>query len=114
LAKLECLPEDGTVDLDRGDDGAPSRALLATLGFEGVIARQGVPAPVQAGARWVVERTHNGMNGDDKLRRCTEKAQAVVDFYLVRAAALVVVRPLIQRARRRYRWLSRPTTRRLT
>jgi hypothetical protein len=53
------------------------------------------------------------MNGYGKLRRCTEKAEAVVDFYLFLAAALVVVRQLVQRARTRYRWPTRPTTRRL-
>lgn len=53
------------------------------------------------------------MNGYGKLRRCTEKAQAVVDFYLFPAAALVVVRQPIQRARPRDPWPSRPTARRL-
>ena len=53
------------------------------------------------------------MNGYGKLRCCTEKQAAVVDFYLFLAAALVVLRQLIQRARRHYRWPSRPTTRRL-
>ncbi len=113
LDKLGGLPEDVTVHLDRGYDGGPTRALLAELGFAGAIARKGVPAPVQAGARWVVERTHGWMNGYGKLRRCTEKRQAVVDFYLFLAAALVVVRQLIQRARLRYRWPTRPTVRRL-
>ncbi|MDP9365014.1 MAG: IS5/IS1182 family transposase, partial [Chloroflexota bacterium] len=37
----------------------------------------------------------------------------VVDFYLFLAAAFVVTRCLIQRARPRYRWPGRPTTRRL-
>ena len=91
----------------------PTRALLDALGFDGAIARKGVPAPVQAGARWVVERTHQWMNGFGKLRRCTEKLRPVVDFYLFLAAALVVLRQLIQRARLRYRWHSRPTSRRL-
>jgi hypothetical protein len=53
------------------------------------------------------------MNGYGKLRRCTEKRAAVVDSYLFLAAALVVIRRLIQRARLRYRWPTRPTTRRL-
>ena len=44
------------------------------------------------------------MNAFGKLRRCTEKRQAVVDFYLFLAAALVFLRPLIQGARTRYRW----------
>jgi hypothetical protein len=48
------------------------------------------------------------MNGFGKLRRCTEMRQSVVDFYLVLAAALVVLRQLIERARHRYRWASRP------
>jgi hypothetical protein len=113
LDKLARLPEDVTVHLDRGYAGRPTRALLTALGFEGAIARKGVPAPIQAGTRWVVERTHSWMNGYGKLRRCTEKVQAVVDFYLFLAAALVVIRQLIQRARRRYRWPTRPTTRRL-
>ena len=113
LDKLDRLPDEVTVHLDRGDDGSPTRALLNALGFDGAIARKGVPAPVQAGARWVVERTHSWMNGYGKLRRCTEKLRSVVDFYLFLAAALVVLRQLVQRARLRYRWPARPTTRRL-
>ena len=113
LDKLDRPPDKPTVHLDRGYDGGPTRALLAALGFDGAIARKGVPAPVQAGARWVVERTHSWMNGYGKLRRCTEKRAAIVDFYLFLAAALVVIRQLIQRARLRFRWATRPTSRRL-
>jgi len=113
LGKLDGLPAAVTVHLDRGYDNGPTRALLAELGLDGAIARKGVPAPIQAGSRWVVERTHAWMNGYGKLRRCTEKQAAVVDFYLFLAAAFVVVRQLIQRARTRYRWPMRPTTRRL-
>jgi hypothetical protein len=113
LEKLDGLPDDVTVHLDRGDDGNPTRALLDSLGFDGAIARKGVPAPLQAGSRWVVERSHGWMNGYGKLRRCTEKLRPVVDFYLFLAAALVVLRQLIQRARLRYRWPTRPTVRRL-
>jgi DDE family transposase len=113
LDKLDGLPDAVTVHLDRGYDSTTTRALLDALGFDGAIARKGVPAPVQAGARWVVERAHSWMNSYAKLRRCTEKQAAVVDFYLFLAAALVVIRQLIQRARLRYRWNSRPTARRL-
>jgi hypothetical protein len=113
LDKLDRLPDELTVHLDRGYDGGPTRALLDALGFDGAIARKGVPAPIQAGSRWVVERTHQWMNGYGKLRRCTEKLRPVVDVYLFLAAALVVIRQLIQRARLRYRWPSRPTSRRL-
>ena len=60
-----------------------------------------------------IERTHSWMNSYGKLRRCTEKRRSVVDCYLFLAAALVVLRQLIQRARLRYRWPTRPTSRRL-
>jgi transposase len=112
LDALGPLPET-TVHLDRGYDSGVSRALLDALGFTGMIARKGVPAPLQVGQRWVVERTQSWMNGYGKLRRCTEKTKEVVDFYLFLAAAVVVTRCLIQRARTRYRWPGRPTTRRL-
>jgi hypothetical protein len=102
-AQVGSLPEDVNVDLDRG-----------SLGFTGEIARKGVPAPIQAGKRWVVERTHAWMNGYGKLRRYTEKDGAVVDFYPYLAAAIVTLRMLIRRATtQQYRWDSRPTTRRL-
>jgi hypothetical protein len=101
------LPDDVTVYLDRGYDGQPSRTLLDAFGFQGAIARKGVSAPLQAGT--LGGRAHALV----KLRRCTEKRSAVVDFYLLLAAAIVVIRRLIQCARSRYRWPSRPTTRRL-
>lgn len=115
LAKLgpERLPTDVTVHLDAASNNRPTQALLADWGFTGAIARKGVPAPIQAGSRWTVERTHSWMNGYGKLRRCTEKRRVVVDFYLFLAAALVVLRRLIQAARTRYRWPTRPTSRRL-
>ena len=113
LAKLGPLPDGVTAHLDRAYEGAPTRALLHHLGFTGDIARKGVPAPLQAGKRWVVERTQAWMNGYGKLRRCTERHGAIVDFYLFLAAAFVTVRMLIQRARTRFRWPGRPTTRRL-
>jgi hypothetical protein len=53
------------------------------------------------------------MNGYGKLRRCTDKDGEIVDFFLYLAAAIVTVRQLIQKARSRYRWATRPTTRRL-
>ena len=107
------LPAGRTCHLDRGYDSTVTRRVLDELGFAGQIARTGVPAPIQAGTRWVVERTHPWMNGYGKLRRCTERDAKIVDFYLYLAAALVTLRQLIQRARTRYRWDTRPTTKRL-
>ena len=113
LDALGPLPTAISVHLDRGYAGAPTRTLLHALDLTGVIARKGVPAPLQAGRRWVVERTQSWMNGYGKLRRCTERRGVVVDFYLLLAAAFVVTRCLIREARFRYRWPGRPTTRRL-
>ena len=107
------MPEGPTVHLDAAYDSAPTRELLTELGFHGDIARKGIPAPIQAGGRWVVERTNSWMNGYGKLRRCTDRNAGIVDFFLYLAAAFVVVRRLIQRARSRYRWPTRPTTKRL-
>ena len=113
LTKLTRLPAEVTTHLDAAYDGKPSRAVLDRLGFTGEIARKGIPAPLQAGKRWVVERTQSWMNGYGKLRRCTERNGKIVDFYLFLAAALVTVRALIREARQHFRWDGRPTARRL-
>lgn len=113
ITQVGAMPAQITAHLDRGYDNASTRRLLATLGIRGEIARKGVPAPVQADRRWVVERTHAWINGYGKLRRCTERDGEIVDFYLYLAAAFVVVHRLIQQARTRYRWATRPTTKRL-
>ncbi|WP_367437695.1 IS5 family transposase [Streptomyces celluloflavus] len=111
--QVGAMPATVNVNLDRGYDSAKYRAWTAELGFTAEIARKGVPAPIQAGKRWVVERTHSGMNDYGKLRRCTEKSGEVVDFYLYLTAALITLRILIRRATKRYRWDGRPTSRRL-
>jgi len=53
------------------------------------------------------------MNGFGKLRRSTDKRRVIVEFFLFLAAALTVIRRLINTARTRYRGETRPTTRRL-
>jgi hypothetical protein len=107
------LPHRPCMHLDRGYDSRKTRDLLDILGYDAKIAVTGKPAPIQAGKRWPVERTHSWMNGYGKLRRFTDKRKTVVEFYLYLAAALTVIRRLINRARSRYRWPTRPTTRRL-
>lgn len=107
------LPKQVNVNLDRGYDSDKTRAALTMLGFTGEIARKGVPAPIQAGKRWVVERSHSWMNGFGKLRRCTEKRAQIIDFYLYLSAAIVTLRMLIRHATPLYRWDTRPTTKRL-
>jgi len=94
------LPGQRTCHLDAGYDSRPTRQLLAQLGFTPQIARLGTPAPIQAGRRWPVERTHSWLNGYGKLRRMTDRNAMIVEFYLYLAAALVVIRQIIQRARK--------------
>jgi hypothetical protein len=67
------LPDRPCMHLDRGYDSGKTRDLLEILGYDDEIATKGVPAPVQVGKRWPVERTHSWMNGYGKLRRFTDK-----------------------------------------
>jgi hypothetical protein len=107
------LPDQPCLHLDRGYDSTKTRDLLEILGYDADIALKGTPAPIQAGKRWPVERTHSWMNGYGKLRRFTEKRKIIIEFNLYLAATLTVIRRLINRARILYRWPTRPTTRRL-
>jgi hypothetical protein len=73
----------------------------------GQIATRGLSAPIQAGRRWPVERTHAWANQYGKLRWCTERRRIVVQFWLLLALALIVVGRLIRRAWTPYRWEGR-------
>jgi len=70
------LPDQPCVHPDRGYDSTGTRDLLDELGYVHEIARKPIPAPIQAGKRWVVARTHSWMNGYGKIRRCTEKRRS--------------------------------------
>ncbi len=67
----------------------------------GRIARRGAPAPVQAGRRWVIERTHAWMSTFGRLRRCLDRHETIVTFYVCLAAAIVTTHCLITAARTR-------------
>jgi hypothetical protein len=105
------LPERLTVHLDAGYDYQSCRDVLAARGMAGQIATRGVPAPVRAGRRWVIERTHAWGNQYGKLRWCTERRRVVVEFWLLLALALIVVGRLLRRAWTTYRWEGRPRRR---
>jgi hypothetical protein len=56
------------VHLDAGYDYQTCRQVLAERGMAAQIAARGVPAPIQVGRRWVIERTHAWGNQYGKLR----------------------------------------------
>ena len=78
LDDLGPLPDDITVHLDAGYDSATTRTLLATRDLSGEIARKGVKAPVQATQRWHIERTNAWHNAFNRLQRCYERKDDVI------------------------------------
>lgn len=104
------LPEAITVHLDAGYDSKKTRSLLEELGCDGVISTKG--EPLQAGGRWVVERTNSWHNrGFKKLALCTERRARVVEAFIALANAVIIVRRLIRQAWTSYRWDTRPARR---
>jgi hypothetical protein len=96
------------VHLDAGYDYQPCRQVLAARAMAGEIAARGVPAPIQVGRRWVIERTHAWGNQYGKLRWCTERRRTVVEFWLALANAAIVCGRLVRRTWTCYR-LGGPT-----
>lgn len=101
------MPEQVTVHLDAGYDSSKTRALLDELGCRGVISKKGFP--LQAGKRWVIERTNSWHNrGFKKLAICTERCTRVIDALVALANAVIVTRRLLAEAWLTHRWDTRP------
>jgi hypothetical protein len=111
VAVLGVLPAQPVVHLDAGYDDQTCRQVLVERAMVGQIATRGVPAPVQAGRRGPVERTHAWGNQYGKLRWCTERRRLVVEFWLALANAAIVLGRLVRRAWVSYRWQGRPRRR---
>lgn len=105
------MPDDITVHLDAGYDSDKTRAVLGERGLRGRIAHKGEKAPIQAGRRWDVERTHAWQNGFHRLARCYERRAVVVDTFFDLADAVITVRSLIRRAWTTHRCNERPDRR---
>jgi hypothetical protein len=88
-----------------------TRDELAARGMTGQIAHKGDKAPIQAGQRWHVERTNAWHNAFNRLQRCYERRENVIDAYFDLADAIITVRSLIRRAWIAYRWDNRPARR---
>src|SRR5690349_6096023 len=111
LADLGPLPEDITVHLDSGYDSGKTRDELAGRGLHGHIAHQGEKAPIQASGRWHVERTNAWHNTFNRLQRCYERREQVIDAYFDLADTIITIRNLIRKAWTLYRWDTRPARR---
>ncbi len=77
---------------------APLPGTLTVRGMVGQIAARRQPAPIQAGRRWVIERTHAWANQYGKLRWCTDRRRIAAEFWLVLALARIVDGRLARRA----------------
>jgi hypothetical protein len=75
----------------------------------GQIATRGLPAPVQVGRRWVIERSHAWLNTFGELLWCTERRQACAAFYRTLAGVVVIIGRLIRQAWTHDRWPTRPS-----
>lgn len=113
LKDFQPLPAQVRVHLDAGYDNRPAREALDERGLVGEIAQRGMPAPIQVGRRWLVERAHSWLNDFGRLRRRTERRKHCVDAYLALAAAIVTVRALRRAAWLLYRWDTRPRSPRI-
>ena len=77
----------------------------------GEISRKGDKAPIQATRRWHVERTNAWHNGFNRLQRCHERKENVINAYFDLADAIITTRRLIREAWATHRWDTRPPKR---
>lgn len=105
------LPEGITVHLDAGYDSRKTRDELESRSMNGEIAHKGGKAPIQAGQRWHVERTSSWHNSFNRLQRCCERDEEVIDAFFDLADTIITVRRLIREAWTHYRWDTRPAKR---
>jgi transposase len=111
LSELGPLPGDIRVHLDAGYDSQKTRDELAGRGMTGQIAHKGEKAPIQAGQRWPVERANAWHNAFNRLQRCYERREDVIDAFFDLADTIITVRSLIRYAWTAYRWDGRPARR---
>ena len=111
LAQIGPLPDDITVHLDAGYDSQKTRDELGERNMTGDIAHKGGKAPIQAGQRWQVERTNSWHNGFNRLQRCYERKEDVIDAFFDLADTIITVRSMIRQSWTLYRWHGRPAKR---
>jgi hypothetical protein len=62
----------------------------------GQIAHKGDKAPIQAGERWHIERPNAWHNAFNRLQRCYERREEVIDAFFDLADAIITIRSLIR------------------
>jgi hypothetical protein len=77
-----------------GYDSQNTRDELASRNLAGRIAHKGDQAPIQASRRWHIERT----NAFNRLQRCYERREIVINVFFDLADASIALRSLIRRA----------------
>ncbi len=111
LDDLGPLPDVITVNLDAGYDSQNTRDELTGRNLTGRIAHEGDKAPIRASRRWHVERTNAGHNAFNRLQRCYERREIVIDAFFDLADAIIALRSLIRRAWITHRWETQPRRR---
>lgn len=111
LDDLGPLPDVITVNLDAGYDSQNTRDELTSRNLTGRIAHKGDKAPIQASRRWHVERTNAWHNAFNRLQRCYERREIVIDAFFDLADAIIALRSLIRRAWITHRWETQPRRR---
>ena len=90
----------------RGGRGALANSPII-VGEAGACRRGPSAAPVQAGQRRHVERT-NAWHSLNRLQRCYERREDVIDAFFDLADAIITVRSLIRKAWTTHRWIPGP------
>jgi transposase len=111
VGEIGPLPDDIEIELDAGYDSQKTRDELESRGMHGKIAHKGEKAPIQAGGRWPVERTNAWHNNFNRLQRCYERRETVIDAFFDLADSVITLRRLIREAWTLYRWDDRPAKR---
>ena len=91
-----------------GYDSRKTRELLEVLGCDARISPRG--APLQAGQRWVIERTNSWhTRGFHRLQVHAKVRTQVIEEFTALANTIITIRNLIHHAWTTHRWDQRPT-----
>jgi IS5 family transposase len=111
VEELQPLPDEIEIHLDAGYDSGKTRDEPGSRSMRGEIAHKGDKAPIQAGQRWPAERTSAWHNNFNRLQRCYERNETVIDAFFDLADSVITLRRLIRESWTLCRWDNRPAKR---